>query len=182
MKYKNLAVILAVSSFSFSAINGVAYAEEASGLSTAPALETATAGASNANELEMFRFALEMDKEAFVKKSLALDAVQEKKFLDVYYVFNAKLKALNDKRLAVIADYLSNIDKLTDAKAGELAKRMIDFRKKRVALDANYYAAVAKATTKTIAARALQVESFLQGAGDVIIGSKLPLIPKLFIN
>jgi hypothetical protein len=88
------------------------------------------------------------------------------------------LKALNDKRLAVIADYLNNIDKMTDAKAGEIAKRTIEFRKQRVALDASYYAAVAKATTKIIAARALQVENFLQGAGDVAIGSKLPLISK----
>jgi hypothetical protein len=174
MKYKNLVVILALSSFSLS----VAQAENVGSTSTAPALETSTAAAPNGNELEMFRFALEMDKEDFVKKSLNLDPAQEKKFLSVYYVFNAKLKALNDKRLGIIADYLSNIDKITDAKAGELAKRTIEFRKQRIALDANYYAAVAKATTKTIAARALQVENFLQGAGDVIIGSKLPLIPK----
>ena len=178
MRYKNLAAILAVASLGFSAINGVAHAEKVGTLSTAPAAETAAAAASSGNELEMFRFALEMDKEDFVKKALALDAKQEKKFLDVYYVFNAKLKALNDKRLAIIADYLSNIDKMTDAKAGELAKRTMDFRKKRIALDANYYSAVTKATSKTIAARAMQVENFLQGAGDVVIGSKLPLIPK----
>ena len=178
MKYKNLSVILAVASLGFPVINGVAHAEKVGTLSAAPAAETATAAASNGNEFEMFRFALEMDKEDFVKKSLALDPAQEQKFLNVYYVFNAKLKALNDKRLAIIADYLSNVDKLTDAKAGDLAKRTIDFRKKRVALDADYYAAVAKATSKTIAARALQVENFLQGAGDVAIGSKLPLIPK----
>ncbi|WP_262966685.1 TPM domain-containing protein [Methylobacter psychrophilus] len=172
MKYKNLAIILAVSSFGFSAMNGVAHAEKIA----APTVENAATP--NGNELEMFRFALEMDKEDFVKKSLALDAAQEKKFLNVYYVFNAKLKALNDKRLAIITDYLNNVDKLTDAKAGELAKRTIEFRKKRIALDGDYYAAVAKATTKTIAARALQIENFLQGAGDVAIGSKLPLIPK----
>ena len=172
MRYKHLAAILAVSSLGFSAINGVAHAE------AAPAVETATTPAPSGNELDMFRFSLEMDKEDFVKKALALDPAQEKKFLDVYYVFNAKLKALNDKRLAIIADYLSNIDKMTDAKAGELAKRTMDFRKKRIALDANYYAAVAKATSKTIAARAMQVENILQGAGDVAIGSKLPLMPK----
>lgn len=172
MKYKNLAVILALSSFGFSAINGVAHAE------ATPAVETETAAAPIGNELDMFRFALEMDKEDFVKKALALDPAQEKKFLNVYYVFNAKLKALNDKRLKVIADYLSNIDKMTDAKAGELAKRTMEFRKQRVALDDKYYASVAKATSKTIAARALQVENFLQGAGDVVIGSKLPLMPK----
>jgi len=170
--------MLAVSSLGFSSFNGVAHAEKVGTLSTTPALETATAAAPNGNELEMFRFALEMDKEDFVKKSLALDAAQEKKFLAVYYVFNAKLKALNDKRLKVIADYLSNIDKMTDAKAGELAKRIMEFRKQRVALDDKYYTAVAKATSKIIAARALQVENFLQGVGDVAIGSKLPLMPK----
>jgi hypothetical protein len=90
MRYKNLAVILAVLSLGFSSINGVAQAEEVGTLSTAPALETATAAAPNGNELEMFRFALEMDKEDFVKKSLALEPAQEKKFLNVYYVFNAK--------------------------------------------------------------------------------------------
>jgi hypothetical protein len=179
MKYKKLALILAVLSFNLFAVNAIAHAhaEDVSGTSTTPSPETSAKVASPGNELEMFRFALEMDKEAFVKRALKLDADQEKKFLNVYYVFNAKLVALNDKRLANIDDYLSNLDKMTDAKAGEIAKRMIDFRKKRVSLDANYYAALAKATTKTIAARALQVESVLQGAGDVVIGAKLPLMP-----
>ena len=175
MKYKKLAIVLAVVSLGFCA---VAQAEKVGSVSAEPALETATAAAPNGNELDMFRFALEMDKEAFVKQALKLDPAQEKKFLDVYYVFNAKLKALNDKRLAVIADYLSNIDNMTEAKAGDLAKRTLEFRKQRIALDANYYAAVAKATTKSIGARALQVENFLQGVGDVAIGSKLPLITK----
>jgi hypothetical protein len=57
-----------------------AQAEEVGTLSPAPALETATAAASNGNELDMFRFALELDKEDFVKKSLALEPAQEKKF------------------------------------------------------------------------------------------------------
>ncbi|MDD5412981.1 MAG: hypothetical protein PHF31_16515 [Methylobacter sp.] len=86
--------------------------------------------------------------------------------------------ALNKKRLAVIADYVNNIVQMTDAKAGELAKRTIKFRKQRTALDATYYAAVTKATTKTIAACAMQVENILQGAGDVAIGSQLPLMPE----
>ncbi len=53
---------------------------------------------------------------------------------------------------------------MTDAKAGDLAKRTIDFRKKRIAVDGDYYTAVAKATSKITAAHAPQVENFLQGA------------------
>ena len=179
MKYKNIAIAVAVASLGFYGFNGVAQAEETGKLpSTAPALETATPAASNGNELQMFRFAVEMDKEAFVKKAMNLNPAQEKKFMNVYYVFNAKLKALNDKRLKIIADYLTNLDKMTDARAGELARRTMEFRKQRAALDLSYYTALAKATSKTIAARALQVENILQGAGDVAIGSKLPLMPK----
>jgi hypothetical protein len=40
------------------------------------------------------------------------------------------------------------------------------------------YSKVAKATSKVIAARFLQVESVLQGASDVAIGSSIPLMEK----
>jgi hypothetical protein len=177
MKYKNLVLMLTVATFGLSV--GVAQAETIGELpSVAPAAATAVAAAPNDNELEMFRFALEMDKEAFVKKSMGLDAEQEKKFMAVYYEYNAKLVKLNDKRLAIIADYASSFDKMTDAKAGELVKRTLEFRKQRIALVDTYYGKIAKATSKTVAARFLQVENILQGAADVAIGSKLPLMAK----
>jgi hypothetical protein len=177
MKYKNLALILAAATFGLSI--GVAQAETIDKLpSVAPAAATAVAATANDNELEMFRFALEMDKEAFVKKSMALDPATEKKFMDAYYVFNAKLVKLNEKRLAVIADYADNFDKMTNAKADELAKRTFDFRTQRTALNASYYKAVKKATSPIVAARAMQIENILQGAADVAIGSKLPLMAK----
>lgn len=177
MKYKNLALMLTAATLGLSV--GVAQAETIDKLpSVAPAVETAVAAAPNDNELEMFRFALEMDKEEFVKKSMGLDAEQEKKFMAVYYEYNAKLVKLNDKRLAIIEDYAGSFDNMTDDKAGKLVKRMIEFRKQRIALLDTYYGKVAKATSKVIAARFLQVESIIQGAGDVAIGSKLPLMAK----
>jgi hypothetical protein len=179
MKYKNLALILALASLSLPVINGVAQAETIGKLpSVAPAVATAVAAAPNDNELQMFRFALEMDKEAFVKKSMALDPAQEKKFMEAYYVFNAKLVKLNDKRLAVIADYAANFDKMTNAKADELAKAMFAFRTQRTALNESYYKSVKKATSSIVAARAMQVENIIQGAADVAISSKLPLMAK----
>jgi hypothetical protein len=75
-------------------------------------------------------------------------------------------------------DYANNFDHITNAKADELVKRMFEFRKQRSALLVKYYGKVSKATTKIIAARFLQVESVLQGASDVIIGSKIPLMSK----
>jgi hypothetical protein len=176
MKYKCLAFILTIASFSLFVINGVAHADTptTATASAAPASEAAEDG----NELKMFRFFLRMDRLDFVKESMALNEEQEKKFLSVYYIYDIELKKLNDKRLAVIEDYANNFDNMTNAKADQLVKRMFEFRKQRSALLVKYYDKVAKATSKIIAARFLQVESVLQGATDVAIGSSLPLMSK----
>jgi hypothetical protein len=176
MKYKHLAILFAFASVSLPAINNVVYAEGEKAPSTtpAPAADTAEDG----EELKMFRFALRMDKLDFVKQAMQLNEEQEKKFLDQYYRYDIELKGLNDERLATIKDYAANFEKITDKEADKLVKRSLDFRKKRTALLEKYYAKVAKATSKVIAARFLQVESVLQGAGDVTIGSSIPLMEK----
>jgi hypothetical protein len=179
MKYKHLAVILAIASFSLPVFNAVAQTEKPA-TTTPPSSSEAAASvaAEDGDDLKMFRFIVRMDKLDFVKKGMGLSAEEEKKFLSVYYFYDTELKLLNDKRLAVINDYAANFDNMTNAKADGLVKRMFEFRKQRSALLVKYYAKVAKATSKIIAARFLQVESVLQGAGDVVIGSSLPLMPK----
>jgi sorbitol-specific phosphotransferase system component IIBC len=114
----------------------------------------------------------------FVKSAMQLNEAQEQKFLEQYDRYDIALKALNDERLAIIEEYAANFDKITDQEADVLVKRSFDFRKKRTALLEKYYELVAKATSKVIAARFLQVESVLQGTADVTIGSSIPLMAK----
>ena len=85
---------------------------------------------------------------------------------------------LNDKRLALIKDYADNFQKITDSKADELVKRTFEYRKSRNELLEKYYGKIAKATSKRVGARFLQVEGVLQGAGDVAVGASIPLMPK----
>ncbi|MFZ2171766.1 MAG: hypothetical protein WAW61_19265 [Methylococcaceae bacterium] len=181
MKYKHLALICAIAAVSLPTIN-TAQAEaatpvEAHGDAVKEAVETAAA-ADHGKELDMFRFSLRMEKLDFIKKAMKLPPEQEKKFLDQYYPYDTQLKKLNDNRLAIISDYAAKIDNITGAEADKLVKGMFDFRKQRTALLEKYYGKIAKATSKTIAARFLQVESILQGTTDVRIGSSLPLMPE----
>jgi hypothetical protein len=176
MKYKHLAMLFAFATATVPAITNVAYAEgEATTVAApAPAADTAEEG----DELKMFRFVLRMDKLDFVKKAMHLNEEQEKKFLAQYVRYDIELKTLNDERLAIINDYAANIETITDKDADKLVKRSLSFRKQRTALLEKYYGKVAKATSKVIAARFLQVEAVLQGAGDVAIGSSIPLMEK----
>jgi hypothetical protein len=180
MKYKHLAIVFAAA-VSLASMN-IAQAEENQGVEAhnagvKEAVATAAA-ADEGKELDMFRFSLRMEKVEFVKKAMKLTPEQEKKFMDVYYPYDVELKKLNDKRLAIIADYAAKFDTITDADADKLAKRALEYRKQRNALLEKYYGKIAKATSKTIAARFLQVESVLQATSDVKIGSTLPLMPE----
>lgn len=150
---------------------------EAHNAAVVDAANTALA-ADEGKELDMFRFSLRMEKMEFVKKTMNLDPEQEKKFIDLYYAYDTELKKLNDNRLSIIADYAAKFDTITDADADKLAKRVLTFRKQRNALLEKYYGKIAKATSKTIAARFLQVENIIQATTDVKIASTLPLMPK----
>lgn len=177
MHKKHLALIAALTAGSLTLLNNVAYAEGemAPAAITAPAV---TDAAGEGEDLKMFRFAIRMDKLEFVKSAMQLSEADEQKFLGQYDRYDIELKALNDERLATIQEYAANIDKITDKEADKLVKRSLDFRKKRTALLEKYYQKVAKATSKVIAARFLQVESVLQGTADVTIGSSIPLMEK----
>lgn len=185
MKYKHLALICAIAAVSLPVMNTAQAAEEAETIKPIPAhneatkaaVETATA-ADEGKELNMFRFSMRMEKMEFVQKAMKLTPEQEKKFMAVYYPYDVELKKLNDKRLAIITDYAAKFDSITDADADKLAKRSLEFRKQRGALLEKYYGKMAKATSKSIAARFLQVESILQATHDVRIGSALPLMPE----
>lgn len=134
--------------------------------------------ADDGKELDMFRFSLRMEKIEFIKKTMSLNPEQEKKFMDLYYAYDTELKKLNDNRLSIITDYAAKFDSITDADADKLAKRVLAFRKQRNALLERYYGKMARATSKTIAARFLQVENIIQATTDVKIASTLPLMPK----
>ncbi|MGZ8157705.1 MAG: hypothetical protein ACXWT1_10610 [Methylobacter sp.] len=180
MKHNYIALFFAIAAFTQPVINNVALAHDAdettTAVTSAPVPNADTAEESD--EFKMFRFSLRMDKLDFVKEAMGLNEEQEKKFLDQYHRYDIELKSLNDARLRIINDYAANFDKITEKEADKLVKRSINFRKQRTALLEKYYSKIAKATSKVTAARFLQVESVLQGTGDVAIGSSIPLMSK----
>jgi len=177
MKYKKLVFAFAIATFSLPALYNVAQAETPAPVA-APAEALPPEITGQEKDLELFRSSLRMEKWKFVKQAMALNGEEEKKFLSQYNKYEADLKKLNDKRVAIIKDYAANFEKMNDKEAGELVKRSFEFRKQRNALLEKYYGKIAKATSKVIGARFLQVESILQGAGDVAIGSEIPLMSK----
>jgi hypothetical protein len=171
MKHKPWALAFAISALMLPAMNHGAQAGT-------PRTATPAAKPAGQDELSLYRASLRIDRRDFVKQSMDLSAADGKQFWSLYHQYEAELMKLNDQRVAVVKDYAKSYDKMTEAKADELVKRSLEFREARTALLEKYYGRIAKATSKVVGARFLQVESVLQGAGDVAVGSSLPLMPK----
>jgi hypothetical protein len=143
-----------------------------------PATSAPAAEQTPQDKIAQLRASLRIDRRNFLKQTMGLSEEEGNKFWSLYYQYEADLMKLNDKRIEVIKDYSTNFEKMTEAKADDLVKRSMEFRKTRSALLEKYYGKIAKATSKIVGARFLQVESVLQGAGDAEIGASLPLMQK----
>ncbi len=165
---------LVVFAFAIAALSlpALSHAEEGKVPAAASAENTAQ------DELSLFRASLRIDRRDFVKEAMDLNEEDAKKFWSLYHQYEADMMKLNDKRLALIKDYADNFKNMTESKADDLVKRSFEYRKSRNALLEKYYGKIAKATSKMVGARFLQVEGVLQGAGDVAVGASIPLMPK----
>jgi hypothetical protein len=134
---------------------------------------------SEQDQLALLRASIRIDKRNFLKDSLDLDESEAPKFWSIYHQYEAELIKLNDNRQALIKDYADHFEDVTEAKADELVKKALAYHKARLSLMEKYYGKVAKALSKRLGARFLQVENVLHGAGDVTIGTSIPLIPKV---
>ena len=140
---------------------------------------TPSLDASEREQLDMMRASIRIDKRNFIKDAMELDKEEGKKFWSIYHQYEAELMKLNDIRQDIIEDYAKNYEDISEDKADQLVKKSFEFRKNRTSLLEKYYGKVAKALSKRIAARFMQVENVLQAAGDVTIGTSIPIMPKV---
>ena len=135
--------------------------------------------ASEHEQLAMMRASIRINKRDFIKDAMEFDEKDGKIFWSIYHQYEAELMKLNDIRQDTIEDYAKNYEDISEAKADELVKKSFDYRRARTDLLEKYYGKVAKALSKKTAARFMQVENVLQAAGDVTIGTSIPIMPKI---
>jgi hypothetical protein len=135
--------------------------------------------ASEHEQLAMMRASIRINKRDFIKDAMEFDEKDGKIFWSIYHQYEAELIKLNDIRQDTIEEYAKNYENITEAKADEIVKKSFDYRKARTSLLEKYYGKLAKALSKKTAARFIQVENVLQAAGDVAIGTSIPIMPKV---
>jgi hypothetical protein len=126
--------------------------------------------------IELLRTDVRQQKGEIMGAMMALSVDQAAKFWPIYSQYDAELTKLNNLRVANIQEYARNYDHMTDAKADELVRKALDYRRQRSQLLAKYYGRVKASLGAIEAARFLQIESQLLSIIDLQIDEALPIV------
>jgi len=126
--------------------------------------------------IELLRTDVRHQKAQIMGAVMQLDIDQAAKFWPIYSEYDGELTKLNNLRVANIQEYARNYDHMTDAKADELIRTGLDYRKQRSELLAKYYGRVKASLGAIEAARFVQIEDQLLMIIDLQIASSLPIV------
>ena len=129
-----------------------------------------------ADLVEIMRSDLRTQKKARLTQAMQMTEAQSEAFWPVYNQYESELIVLNDTRLALIKDYASNYDTMTDPVAKDLVKRSFKWQEGNTKLLKKYYGKMEKAVTPIVAARWVQAEHAINSMIDVQVASEIPLI------
>lgn len=131
--------------------------------------------------VELLRQDIRDSKESIIREVIVFKEGEGEKaaaFWNVYRDYQNDLKKVTDIRLALIKDYAVNFDKMTDKKAEEIAKKVLDNDKAALKLKDKYYKKFVKAMGASAANRFFQVENTLNSLIMLRINTELPLFPQ----
>ena len=125
---------------------------------------------------ELLRSDLRSQKVAIITEMMQFTDAEDAKFWPVYREYEAELAKLNDERLALIREYATKYEAITDDVADRLARSALDLEGRRHALKTKYYDRFKGALTPKAAARFLQIENQILLLLDLQIAASLPIV------
>jgi polyhydroxyalkanoate synthesis regulator phasin len=116
------------------------------------------------------------DRREIVKANMLLTNSEGATFWPLYDEYRADRNGLNDKKVALVKDYLTKRDSMTQDQAAKLTKEFFDLQRDTVKLKEKYYDKMTKVLSNRTVARFFQIDQKLDAATDMVIAANLPLI------
>ena len=116
-------------------------------------------------------------REAIVKVILQLSEADAAKFWPIYKEYDAERAKLDSAEAALIQEYATSYQSISNEKAEELLTKSFKIDAQRVELKKKYFGKVKSATSATTAAKFIEVENQLQDVAGLQAASVLPANP-----
>jgi hypothetical protein len=125
--------------------------------------------------ITLLRSDIRAQKAAVIAEVMQFTEAEDAKFWPAYREYEAELAAINDERIALIADYAVSYETLTNESADRLAAAALALEGRRHALKSKYYDRIKQLLEPKTAARVLQVENQILLLLDLQIAAALPI-------
>ena len=126
--------------------------------------------------VELMRSDIRTQKVAIITEMMEFTEAEDKAFWPIYREYETELAAINDERLAMIAEYAKGYNQMSDGLADKLVAKALELNTRRNALQAKYYDRFKAALRPVKAARYMQVEHQILLLLDLQIAASLPVI------
>jgi hypothetical protein len=132
----------------------------------------------SSSDIELLRSDIRTKKAARIADRMQFSNKEADAFWPVYRKYEVELAAINDKKIALIKDYMSHYETLDNKQAKELAQGVIEVDQMTLDLRKKYFGELEKVLPAKTVTRFLQIERRLQLFMDVQIASDFPAIKK----
>jgi hypothetical protein len=149
-----------------------------SGLAQRQSLAQATPAAQSSTDqdVELLRKDIRSEKKQIIAANLTLTDSEATKFWPLYDQYTAELVKINDTKYAAIKDYATNYDTLTDAKALELTRQMLEVDQSVAQLRIKYTPMFSKVVSGKKTALFFQLDRRLLMLIDLQLASAIPMV------
>ena len=126
-------------------------------------------------DIEILRDSIRANKKALVAATLALNDEEAKAFWPVYDRYEGELKAVNDRLLRVVEDYMGNYKNLSDEKATTIVTDYLGVEEDRAKLRRTYLPEFAKTVPGRKVARFYQIENKMDAVLRYDLAEEIPV-------
>ena len=113
-------------------------------------------------------------KSQVISEVMQFDSGQAAKFWPIYKEFETEFTKIGDDVQALVKDYVSNYDRMTQETADRLATKLLTIEQQRLDLKKKYYVRLKGSLDAVTATRFLQVENQLEKLLDLQLAAQLP--------
>jgi hypothetical protein len=128
------------------------------------------------SDIQLLRADIRNDKVKIMTDQMQLSDTEGKAFWPIYNDYQHELDKLNDQKVALIKEYATNYDNISDKEVQSLADRSFALQKKRIDLRQQYFKKISKAVSPKSAARFVQVEDRVDLLLNLQLVSNMPMV------
>ena len=126
--------------------------------------------------IEIVRDVLKTEKKVAIAEVMELSDTESGPFWELYNEYNFEMSKVQNQRVALIKDFASHYDNMTDEKADELWSSSLSYQQKVLKLKKKYYGKFKKIMPAGKAAMYFQAENKIEALINASLAMEIPFI------